>query len=67
MSLVLGTFAPLVLLSMLAKRELIVRIAPLIRLTRAVGARLGAHHDSWRREITVYEVLTGEIPRRSRR
>ncbi len=66
-SIVLGACAPLVLLSMLAKRKLSYRIIPLVRFMRSAGARLSDHHDSWVREITVYEVLTGEMPRRSRR
>ncbi|MGP0032515.1 MAG: hypothetical protein ACLPVF_18685 [Acidimicrobiales bacterium] len=67
MSIVLGACAPLVLLSIRAKRVLEYRLVPLARLLRSVGVRLSYHRDSWTREITLFEVLTGEMARRSRR
>jgi hypothetical protein len=66
-SILLGACAPLVLLTMLTKRKLAPRLALVIGILHSVGARLSHHNDSWRREITLYEVITGEMPRRTRR
>jgi hypothetical protein len=64
LSVVLAAFAPLILLSMWTKNKVAYRLH---RLFRTAHFHLSSRRDLWTRELTLYEALTGEIPRRSRR
>ena len=64
MSIVLATFAPLILLTLWTKDKVGSRWH---RVMRTAGFHLSHHRDQWTREVTLYEILTGEIPRRRRK
>lgn len=63
-SCVLATFAPLILFSMWTKKKVGYRLHDAFALT---GFHLSRHRDLWLREITLYEIVSGEIPRKSRK
>gem|GEM_PF-3250693 len=64
MSVVLATFAPLILLTLWTKGKVGPRWH---RVVRTAGFHLSTQRDQWTREVTLYEILTGEIPRKRRK
>jgi hypothetical protein len=64
MSIVLATFAPLILLTLWTKDKVGHRWH---RVLRTAGFHLSTQRDQWTREVTLYEILTGEIPRKRRK
>jgi hypothetical protein len=63
-SIVLAACAPAILFSMWTKKKVSHRFSPLLRLAHS---QVTARRDAWTREITLYELLVGEIPRKRRR
>jgi len=64
MSIGLATFAPLILLSLWVNKKVGYRVRRFLRLTHFHASR---HRDLWTREITLYEVVFGEMPPRWRK
>ena len=64
MSIVLATFAPLILLTLWTKNKVGPRWH---RVMRTAGFHLSTQRDQWTREVTLYEILTGEMPRKRRK
>lgn len=64
MSIVLATFAPLILLTMWTKNKVGHRWH---RVLRTAHFHISTQRDQWTREVTLYEILTGEIPRKRRK
>ena len=64
MSIVLATFAPLILLTLWTKDKVGHRWH---RVMRTAGFHLSTQRDQWTREVTLYEILTGELPRKRRK
>jgi hypothetical protein len=64
MSIVLATFAPLILFTLWAKDKVGRRWH---RVVRTAGFHLSTQRDQWTREVTLYEILTGEMPRKRRK
>jgi hypothetical protein len=64
MSVVLATFAPLILLTLWTKNKVGPRWH---RVLRTAGFHLSTQRDQWTRELTLYEILTGEMPRKRRK
>jgi hypothetical protein len=64
MSIVLATFAPLILLTLWTKDKVGHRWH---RVIRTAGFHLSTQRDQWTREVTLYEILTGEMPRKRRK
>jgi hypothetical protein len=64
MSVVLAMFAPVILLSMWTKKKVGVRIGPALQF---VHFHFSSRRDLWTREVTLYELVAGEIPRKKKR
>jgi hypothetical protein len=64
LSVAAATFAPVILLAMYGKKKIAYRLAPALRF---VYSHIMHRKDLWTKEVTWYEMLTGEIPRRSSR